>query len=416
MESYIFLIIGLIAGAAIGWLVASRRSGTLAAGSDQGLVSAEALVAAQAEVQTLRIQLASTEATANGLNAQLAQSAAEKRERDERDREENKLLQALAPVKVHLEQMQLTVATLEKERTEQFGSIQQQLKSAIESDEQLRKQTQALSQALTSNNVRGVWGEAQLRKLVELAGLIKHADFDEQATISTNAGAGRADMVINLPGGKSLAIDSKVPFSAYQEASAISELATGEEAARRTRLIGDHVKAVKAHIDALGTKSYWSGLDSSPDFVIAFIPSESLLSAALDADPALLEYAFKKNVALASPVSLFSVLKTINFIWRQNADESSVRNMIKLGKELYERVGKVAEHADKLGRSITTTVKDYNQFVSSLEGRMLVTARKLNDLDENALGTEEIQAPKELEVAPVQLTASELTSTPEIEK
>jgi DNA recombination protein RmuC len=401
MESFIFLGIGLVVGALIGWLMAARKSGSTSLTDDS---------------QELRVKLASAEATIAGLNGQLAQNAVEKRDRDERDREENKLLQALAPVKVHLEQMQLTVATLEKERTEQFGSIQQQLKSAIESDEQLRKQTQALSQALTSNNVRGVWGEAQLRKLVELAGLIKHADFDEQATISTNAGAGRADMVINLPGGKSLAIDSKVPFSAYQEASAISELATGEEAARRARLIAEHVKAVKAHIDALGTKAYWSGLDASPDFVIAFIPSESLLSAALDADPALLEYAFKKNVALASPVSLFSVLKTINFIWRQNADESSVRNMIKLGKELYERVGKVAEHADKLGRSITSTVKDYNQFVSSLEGRMLVTARKLNDLDETALGTEDISAPKELEIAAVQLTASELTQTPEIEK
>jgi DNA recombination protein RmuC len=401
MESFIFLGIGLLVGALIGWLIAARKS------TSTVLVD---------ESNELRVRLAAAEATIAGLSGQLAQNAAEKRERDERDREENKLLQALAPVKVHLEQMQLMVATLEKERTEQFGSIQQQLKSAIESDEQLRKQTQALSQALTSNNVRGVWGEAQLRKLVELAGLIKHADFDEQATISTNTGAGRADMVINLPGGKSLAIDSKVPFSAYQEASAISELATGEEAARRARLIAEHVKAVKAHIDALGTKAYWSGLDASPDFVIAFIPSESLLSAALDADPALLEYAFKKNVALASPVSLFSVLKTINFIWRQNADESSVRNMIKLGKELYERVGKVAEHADKLGRSITSTVKDYNQFVSSLEGRMLVTARKLNDLDENALGTEDISAPKELEIAPVQLTASELAQTPEIEK
>ncbi len=401
MESFIFLGIGLLVGAVIGWLIAGRRPAQIATGD---------------QANELRVKLASAEATITGLNTQLVQNAAEKRERDERDREENKLLQALAPVKDRLEQMQLTVSSLEKERTEQFGSIQQQLKSAIESDEQLRKQTQALSQALTSNNVRGVWGEAQLRKLVELAGLIKHADFDEQATISTNAGAGRADMVINLPGGKSLAIDSKVPFSAYQEASAISELATGEEAARRTRLISEHVKAVKAHIDALGTKSYWSGLEASPDFVIAFIPSESLLSAALDADPALLEYAFKKNVALASPVSLFSVLKTINFIWRQNADESSVRNMIKLGKELYERVGKVAEHADKLGRSITSTVKDYNQFVSSLEGRMLVTARKLNDLDENALGTEDIAAPKELEVAPLQLTASELTETPEIKK
>ncbi|MEO0027837.1 MAG: hypothetical protein RL716_1168, partial [Actinomycetota bacterium] len=186
MESFIFLGIGLAVGVLVGWLLAGRK------------VASPVI---PDESNDLRVQLASAQATIAGLTGQLTQAATEKRERDERDREENKLLQALAPVKVHLEQMQLTVASLEKERTEQFGSIQQQLKSAIESDEQLRKQTQALSQALTSNNVRGVWGEAQLRKLVELAGLIKHADFDEQATISTNAGAGRADMVINLPGG-----------------------------------------------------------------------------------------------------------------------------------------------------------------------------------------------------------------------
>lgn len=323
--------------------------------------------------------------------------------------QENKLLEAIAPVRFHLEQMQQVVTRLEKDRTEQFGTIQEQLKNAIDSDAALRKQTQALSQALSSNNIRGVWGETQLRKLVELAGLIKHADFDEQASFSTDTGSGRADMVINLPGGKSLAIDSKVPFNSYQEASTISDLASGEELARRNRLIEEHVKAVKGHVDALSSKSYWTGLNASPDFVIAFVPSESLLSAALDADPALLEYAFKKNVALASPVSLFSVLKTINYIWRQNVDETQVRTMIKLGKELYERVGKVAEHADKLGRSITATVKDYNTFVSSLESRVLVTARKLNDLDENALGTEEIQAPKELDSAPQSLTASELT-------
>ncbi len=402
MESFIFLAVGLAIGCVLGWLLSSKKP---RGGDDQS-----------AQAQQLRIQLAGLQATNDGLTAQLAQHSAERREREERDREENKLLQAIAPVREHLAQMQQTVANLEKERNEQFGSIKQQLNAAIESDGQLRAQTQALAQALSSNNLRGVWGEAQLRKLVELAGLINHADFDEQVTISTSDGAGRADMVIKLPGGKSLAIDSKVPFSAYQEASTIAESATGEEGARRARLIGDHVKAVKAHIDALGAKSYWSGLDSSPDFVIAFIPSESLLSAALDADPSLLEYAFKKNVPLASPVSLFSVLKTINFIWRQNADESQVRTMIKLGKELYERIGKVAEHADKLGRSITTTVKDYNQFVSSLETRMLVTARKLNDLDENALGTDEIISPRELDAAPSQLTASELATGGEITK
>lgn len=392
MDSYIFLIIGLVVGLVLGWLAAKLRKS-----------------ADTTEAQELQVQIAGLQANVAGLTAQLTQAQTEKRERDERDREENRMLQALAPVKVHLEQMQSVVTRLERERTEQFGTIQQQLKSAIDSDEALRKQTQQLSQALSSNSIRGVWGETQLRKLVELAGLIKHADFDEQASFSTSAGTGRADMVINLPGGKSLAIDSKVPFNSYQEASTISELASNEELARRKKLIDEHVKAVKGHIDALASKGYWSGLQASPDFVIAFVPSESLLSAALDADPALLEYAFKKNVALASPVSLFSVLKTINYIWRQNADETSVKTMIKLGKELYERVGKVAEHADKLGRSIMSTVKDYNIFASSLESRMLVTARKLNDLDENQLGTEEIITPRELDVAPSALTASELT-------
>lgn len=368
------LAIGLLLGALLGYFVADSRARARAA----------------VEMQ-------------NFIQQQTAQNTAQAGQ-------ENKLLEAIAPVRFHLEQMQQVVTRLEKDRTEQFGTIQEQLKNAIDSDAALRKQTQALSQALSSNNIRGVWGETQLRKLVELAGLIKHADFDEQASFSTSAGAGRADMVINLPGGKSLAIDSKVPFNSYQEASTISDLASGEELARRNRLIDEHVKAVKGHVDALSSKSYWTGLNASPDFVIAFVPSESLLSAALDADPALLEYAFKKNVALASPVSLFSVLKTINYIWRQNVDETQVRTMIKLGKELYERVGKVAEHADKLGRSITATVKDYNTFVSSLESRVLVTARKLNDLDENALGTDEIQAPKELDSAPQSLTASELTN------
>ncbi len=367
------LVIGLLLGALLGYFIADSRARARAALEMQALVQQQ--------------------------SAQATDKAGQ----------ENKLLEAIAPVRFHLEQMQQVVTRLEKDRTEQFGTIQEQLKNAIDSDAALRKQTQALSQALSSNNIRGVWGETQLRKLVELAGLIKHADFDEQASFSTDTGSGRADMVINLPGGKSLAIDSKVPFNSYQEASTISDLASGEELARRNRLIEEHVKAVKGHVDALSSKSYWTGLNASPDFVIAFVPSESLLSAALDADPALLEYAFKKNVALASPVSLFSVLKTINYIWRQNVDETQVRTMIKLGKELYERVGKVAEHADKLGRSITATVKDYNTFVSSLESRVLVTARKLNDLDENALGTEEIPAPKELDSAPQSLTASELT-------
>lgn len=382
------LIIGIVLGAVFGYTLGKKK--------------------APAQNVDGASRIASLEATEIALREQIRKADEQIQGQQLKADQENKILVQLAPVKQQLDQMQTVVAQLEKERSSQFASITEQLRNAVETDENLRKQTQQLAQALSSNSLRGVWGEAQLRKLVELAGLIKHADFSEQATVSTEGGSGRADMVINLPGGKSLAIDSKVPFNSYQEASAISELATGEELNRRKRLIEEHVKAVRKHIDDLGTKAYWTGLATSPDFVVCFVPSESLLSAALEADPAILEYAFKKNVALASPVSLFSVLKTINYIWRQNADESQVRAMINLGKELYERVGKVAQVADKLGRSINATVKDYNAFVSSLESRMLVTARKLNDLDENELGVEELNSPKVLEESASSITAKEL--------
>jgi len=380
--------LGLVVGSVLGYRYARRK----ASGSDPAVLAK--LAALEATEQELRSQLAKADEAAKAAQGQKDQ--------------ENKVLVQLAPVKEQLEQMQTVVQRMERERVEQFSSISEQLKSAIETDENLRKQTQQLSQALSSNSLRGVWGEAQLRKLVELAGLIKHADFAEQATISTGDKSGRADMVINLPGGKALAIDSKVPFDKYQEASTISELASGEELERRKKLLAEHVKAVKGHIDELAGRAYWEGLESSPDFVICFVPSESLLSAALEQDPALMEYAFKKNVALASPVSLFSVLKTINYIWRQNADESQVRSMIKLGRELYERVGKVAALAADLGNKLTSTVKSYNGFVSSLETRMLVTARKLNDLDENELGIETIESPKLIEQGPNSITAKEL--------
>ena len=391
MDSFLFLLAGLIAGGLLGWFIASARKKSGAESSDTA------------------IALASANTRAEMLEAQVAQLTSAQVAREERDRQENKLLQELAPVKENLTRMQTAVTNMERERLEQFTTLQEAIKSAVESDLQLRKETQMLSSALSSNTVRGVWGEAQLRRMVELAGLVKHADYTEQ----TSNSAGRADMIINLPGGKSLAIDSKVPFNSFQEASQISELATGAEGDRRKALLQSHVKAVKAHIDALSGKAYWTGLTASPDFVIAFIPSESLLSAALSEDPSLLEYAFAKNVAIASPVSLFSVLKTINYIWRQNVDENQVRAMIKLGRELYERVGIIAEKADKLGRSILSTVKDYNGFVSSLESRMLVTARKLNNLDENELATDSIAAPLQLD-APISLpTVSEIESSVE---
>jgi DNA recombination protein RmuC len=384
MDNILFLVVGAVLGVAAGFFIGASRSKT-------------------AEGKTFEADFAAANARAEVLQAQVTQLEAARVQRDAKDAQENKLLQELAPVREQLGQMREAVTKMEADRIENLTELRDAIKANLESDELLRKQTQVLSTALSSNSVRGVWGEAQLRRLVELAGLLKHADFDEQATIT----AGRADMIINLPGGKQLAIDSKVPYNSYQEASQISELSEGGEKARRDALIKEHVKAVRKHIDDLATREYWNALNASPDFVIAFIPSESLLSASLEADPAILEYAFGKNVALASPVSLFSVLKTINYIWRQNVDESQVRQLIKLGKELYERVEVVAEKADKLGNSIKSSVAAYNAFISSFESRFLVTARKLNNLDENELATSVIDEPKAIEETPKQWTSSE---------
>ena len=383
----VLLVIGLLVGGLAGYLLAASRSKPV---TDPGL--AASLAAASAKVEVLERQVSQQEA------ARLAREA--------KDREEARLLEAIAPVRENLAKMQQAVANMETQRAQQVATLNETIRQSLESDEYLRRQTQQLSNALSSNSVRGVWGEAQLRRLVELAGLLKHADFDEQATITT----GRADMIINLPGGKQLAIDSKVPYNSYQEASQISDLAEGSDKARKEALLQEHVKAVRKHINDLASRSYWSSLDASPDFVICFIPSESLLAASLDADPTLLDEAFKKNVAIASPVSLFSVLKTINYIWRQNVDENQVRAMIRVGQELYERVGKVAELADKLGRSILGSVNAYNAFVSSFESRFLVTARRLNNLDENQLATSTIDSPRQLEESPKPMTAAEAAS------
>ncbi|MEY4391052.1 MAG: hypothetical protein RLZZ400_795 [Actinomycetota bacterium] len=389
MDTFLYLGLGLVLGIALGWLLRSARK-TSGNGAE--------------------VALAAASARADELQKRIEQFEQENRERISREAEESKLMVELAPVKENLNQMRERVEAMERERNTQFTTLTEAIKGTLASDEALRKQTQMLSSALSSNTVRGVWGEAQLRKLVELAGLVKHADFVEQKTNSQ----GRTDLVINLPGGnKTLVIDSKVPFNSYQEASAISELETGPEGDRRKQLLKEHVKAVKKHIDDLAGKEYWNGLPANPDFVVCFMPSESLLSAALNEDPTLLEYAFSKNVAIASPVSLFSVLKTINYIWRQNVDENQLRAMLKIGRELYERVGTVVDKVDKLGRSLSSTVTAYNGFVSSLESRMLVTARKLNNLDDSELETSTIAGPAELESKVNLPTAAELTSDEE---
>ena len=397
----LLVIVALAVGVAVGWFVGSSR----------------ATVRAAVEQQTLASRAAAAETARAGVEAQLdhqvalyrelaGQSRADQAAREERERRDQTVLRALDPVRETLDAMQRKVADLERDRVEQYSALGEQLRQSREADEALRATTESLASAMRSGATRGVWGETQLRRVVEAAGLTRYVDFDLQTAISSDAGAGRPDMVVRLPGGKALAVDAKVPLDAYLQASAIPVTATGDEGARRSALMTKHARAVRAHVDALAKKAYWAGLTTSPEFVVCFLPSESLLASALDEDPTLLEYAFTRRVALASPVNLWAVLKTVAFTWTQQDVSDEARTLFALGTELYDRVGVLAGHAGDLRRAIERTVDSYNKFAGSLETRVLVTARKFPGIDETKLDA--VAAPAPLDAAPRRWTAPEM--------
>jgi len=378
-------VITLALGAAGGWVAASSRATAARAGD--------------------LARLAAAEATAQAAQQQLDQARRERDAQVEREAREQSVLRALAPVRESLFDMQRKVEDLERERHHQYGALAEQLRRAQEADESLRRTTDSLASALRSSSARGVWGETQLRRIVEAAGLTRHVDFDLQSGTSSDAGAGRPDMVVRLPGGKAIAVDAKVPLDAFLEASEISDAAGGADAARRQQLLAKHVKAVRSHVDALAKRAYWNGLETSPEFVVCFLPSESLLSTALDADPGLLEYAFGKRVALASPVNLWAVLKTVAYTWTQEAVSEQARELFTLGNQLYDRLGSMVGHVDDLRRGLERTVDSYNRFVGSLESRVLVSARKFPGVDETRLAA--TATPAVVEHRPRTLSAPE---------
>jgi DNA recombination protein RmuC len=384
MDPILALVLGLLIGVALGGLIGwMLRTGRIPATDPRPLAE-------------LHARYAAAEATNSGLREQLDLQVGRIGEFQQRIREmseaeaervssDGRVLVALSPVAESLRLVQRKVTELEEQRQKQHGELSEQLRSATESEERLRSTAESLASALRSNSTRGVWGETQLRRVVEAAGLIERVDFDVQASITGSAGAGRPDMIVHLPGGKNIAVDAKVPFDAYLEASLISATATGADGAQRDRLLKRHVKAVRDHIIALGNKSYWTGLEASPELVIAFIPSESLVSSALEADPSIMEFAFSRKVALASPVTLWSVLKTVAYSWQQDVLTHDAKVLFDLSRELYTRLATTATHAEKLGRSIERSVRDYNSFVGSLERQVFPTARKLNALDESTV-------------------------------
>ena len=309
------------------------------------------------------------------------------RRRDEEERklqEQGKVLSALAPVQKNLDALQEKVSQIEEGRKREMGALGEQLKGLGEQQARLDKETSSLSAALRNNKVRGAWGEAQLRNIVESAGLLEHVDFDTQVVVADSEGSTqRPDMIIHMPGGKTIPIDSKAPYADYQRACEIPDTASPEELERKDELLRAHAKAVREHVKTLGNKAYWNAFPDAPDFVIAFIPNESLLQAALETDPTLMDDAFAQKVALTSPITLWAVLKSVAYAWQQQSLTDDAKMLFDLSRELYERFAVLGERATKLGNSITKTVSAYNAFAASLESRVLVTARKLQRVDQS---------------------------------
>jgi DNA recombination protein RmuC len=285
------------------------------------------------------------------------------------------------PLTETLGKVELQLREIEKERAGVTERLTEQINGMRLAGESLRVETTALVNALSKPQARGRWGELQLRKCVEFAGMIDRCDFTEQTSVTTSDGLLRPDLVVRLTGGKNLVVDSKVTLVAYLEAHEATD-----ELVREQRLDA-HARHLRKHVDQLAAKSYWAQFNPTPEFVMLFVPGEAFLAPALDRDPTLLEDALRSRVHIVTPTTLVSALRTVAYTWQQDALAENAQEVFSLGRELYKRLGILGDHMDKLGRSLTGAVKAYNGTVGSLEKNVLVTARKLNALEvvDNAL-------------------------------
>lgn len=280
----------------------------------------------------------------------------------------------IKPINETLKRYEEQVKQLEQTRQKAYGGLEEQLKSLNASQLLLQKETGNLVNALRAPQVRGRWGEITLRKVAELSGMSEHCDFTEQVSVDTEEGRLRPDMIVHLPAGRNIVVDSKVALYAYMDAVA----AVDEQA--KNDFLKKHAKQVKDHISQLSSKSYWEQFKNSPEFVIMFMPGESFFSAALSMDNTLIEEAIQKKVILATPTTLVALLKAIAYGWRQEQVEKNAMQICDLGKEMYERMAKFIEHMSKIGSSLEKATDSYNNAVSSIESRVMVTARKFKEL------------------------------------
>jgi DNA recombination protein RmuC len=305
------------------------------------------------------------------------------------------------PVHDSLERLNRRIGELESQSASWQAQLRQHVESVQLSGSELRRETQALAEALRRPQVRGNWGEMQLRRSLELAGVTQRCVFDEQVSLHTDDGLLRPDVVVQLAGGKQVVVDAKVSLDAFLTASHASDAASREEALAR------HAKQVRKHVDALAAKNYWQQFSQAPEFVVMFIPGESIFAQALDTDPTLLDHAAGKRVMLATPTTLIAMLRTVAYAWAQQAVADNAREVHTLGRELYDRLGTMGGSLDKLGRSLSAAVGHYNKTVGSLESRVLVSARRMRDLE---VVESDIESPTAVSDAPRPLAAPELVS------
>ena len=299
------------------------------------------------------------------------------------------------PLKESLEKVDTKIAEIEKARAGAYGQLSEQLKTLGAAQAQLQSEAAKLSTALSATRTAGTWGELQLRRVVELAGMTAYCDFAEQVT-SDAGGRDRADLVVRLPGGQQIVVDAKAPNDSYREAASATDDAT------RARKLAEHAAKVRGHIDALGAKGYWEQFQPTPEFVVLFLPGDQFLAGALQADPTLIERAIGKNVLLATPASLIALLRAAAYGWRQESVSKNAAEIADLGRQLYDRIATYAEHFEKVGHALETATKSYNAAVGSLESSLLPGARKLSEL--GAKGLKNLP-----EIGPVEIVPRDLT-------
>ncbi len=444
----LFIFVALVLGLATGWWFASRTAATLRAERDAratefkkaivDLACAEEraraadalrqeLAAIRDDRDAARADIARLEAEARGFDARLTElreakdalaaqfsqvgqkllaeaqdrflQRANERFRESEETAGQNLKAMLQPVSDRLQRYEEGVAKVEAERRDAFGELRGQIEQMRIGQESVRSEAARLVNALrNAPKARGRWGEQQLRNVLESCGLSEHADFQTEVSVTDAEGARfRPDVIVRIPGGKSLVIDAKVSLNAYQDAfGAVDE-------AERTAGLTAHAAAMRAHVNGLGAKAYWNQFDDAPDYVVMFVPGEHFLSAALEHDPSLWDYAFDRKVLLATPTNLIAISRTVAAVWRQEMLAKEAREIAQLGKDLYARLSVMGGHVAKLGKNLDTAMTAYNQFVGSLESQVLTQARRFEALKIDTAG-KAIEAPPVVEQAARPLT------------